>query len=60
MSCGGFGVMGEAFIPWLLSEDNAGWLKMDEKSRPISLPELKTSDRKEGKQDVANVARRAQ
>ena len=33
---------------WLLSEDKAGWPKMDVSSRPASLPELKTSDRKEG------------
>ena len=33
---------------WLLSEDKSGWPKMDVGSRPASLPELKTSDRKEG------------
>ena len=33
---------------WLLSEDKAGWPKMDVSSRPVSLPELKASDRKEG------------
>ena len=34
---------------WLLSEFKAGWPKMNVRSRPASLPELKTSDRKEGK-----------
>ena len=33
---------------WLLSEDKAGWPEMDVSSRPTSLPELKTSDHKEG------------
>ena len=41
---------------WLLLEDKAGWPKMDVRSRPALLPELKTSDRKEGEDDVANVA----
>ena len=40
---------------WLLSEDKAGWPKMDVRRRPASLPELKTSDRKEGEGEVANV-----
>ena len=40
---------------WLLSEDKAGWSKMDVRSRPSSLPGLKTSDRKEGGKYVANV-----
>jgi len=39
---------------WLLSEDKADWSEMDVWSRPPSLPELRTSDRKEG-EDVANV-----
>ena len=39
---------------WLLSELKAGWPKMNVMSHPASLPELKTSDRKEG-EDVANV-----
>ena len=39
---------------WLLSEDKAGWPKMDVSSHPTSLPELKTSDRKEG-EGVATV-----
>ena len=42
---------------WLLLEDKAGWPKMDVRSRPSLLPELKTSDRKEGEIDVANVAK---
>ncbi|PFX19093.1 hypothetical protein AWC38_SpisGene16531 [Stylophora pistillata] len=40
---------------WLLLEDKAGWPKMDVKSRPASLPELKTLDRKEEEEDVATV-----
>ena len=40
---------------WLLSEDKAGRPKMDVRSPPASLPELKTSDRKEGEEDVATV-----
>ena len=32
--------MGEAFTPWLLSEDKAGCPKMDVKSRSTSLPQL--------------------
>ena len=39
---------------WLQSEDKAGWPKMNVRSCPASLPELKTSDRKEG-EDVAYV-----
>ena len=33
---------------WLLSEDKAGWPKMDGRSRPASSLEVKTSDQKEG------------
>ena len=39
---------------WLLSEDKAAWPRMNVRSCPASLPELKTSDRKEG-EDVAHV-----
>ena len=40
---------------WLLSEDKAGWPKMDVRRCPTSLPELKTSDRKEEEGEVSNV-----
>ena len=40
---------------WLLSEDKAGWPKMNVRSCPASLPELKASDRKERENNVASV-----
>lgn len=40
---------------WLLLEDKAGWPRMDVRSRPASLPELKTPDRKEGEEGVTTV-----
>ena len=40
---------------WLLSEDKAGWPKINVRSCPASLPELKTSYLKEGEDDVAHV-----
>ena len=40
---------------WLLSKDKQSWPKMDLRSRPASLPEMKSSNRKEGVEDVASV-----
>ena len=40
---------------WLLSKDKQSWPKMDLRSRPASLPEKKTSNCKEGVEDVASV-----
>ena len=40
---------------WLLSEDKAGWPKMEVRRRPASLPELKTSNCKEEEGEVADV-----
>ena len=38
-----------------MSKDKAGWPKLDVRSPSTSIPEFKTSDRKEGEEDVANV-----